>query len=101
MIETKGFKLVLTSSTKRFQDQVKFGGSYHPETNGQTEKVNQALEDMLRVCVLGFQRKREDYVSLVNFLYNNIYQSTTKIVPFETLYGLYRSITSDSMRSTC
>jgi len=85
--------LVLASSTKKkikkktFGTKLNFSSSYHPETTGQTERVNQTLENMLRVCVLGFQRKQEDYLSLVNFLYDNIYQSTIKIVPFEAVYG--------------
>ena len=63
-----------------------FSSSYHPKTYGQTERVIQILEDMLRDCVLELQGKWEDDLSLVEFSYNNGHQSTIKMAPFEALY---------------
>ena len=48
-----------------------FNTAYHPQTNGQTERVNQILEDMLRMHVMHQPRKWEDYLPLVEFAYNN------------------------------
>ena len=70
-----------------FGTKLNFSNSYHPETDGQTERVNQILEDMLRACVLDFQGKCKDYLPLLEFSYNNSYQSTIKMGPFEALYG--------------
>jgi hypothetical protein len=61
--------------------------TYHPQTSGQTERVNQILEDMLRACVLEFLQKRDDYLPLAEFSYNNSYQESIKMAPFEALYG--------------
>jgi transposase InsO family protein len=61
--------------------------AYHPETSGKTERVNQILEDMLRVCVLQFPQKWDDCLSLAKFSYNNSYQESIKMAPFEALYG--------------
>jgi len=58
---------------KAFGTQLQFSSSYHPETDGQTERVNQVVEDMLRACVLDFQGKLEEYLPLVEFSYNNSY----------------------------
>jgi hypothetical protein len=60
---------------------------YHPQTSGQTERVNQILEDMLRACVLEFPQKWDDFLPLVKFSYNNSYQESIKMPPFEALYG--------------
>jgi hypothetical protein len=54
---------------------------------GQTEMVNQILEDMLQACVLEFPQKWDDCLPLVEFPYNNSYQERIKIAPFEALYG--------------
>jgi hypothetical protein len=64
-----------------------FSTAYHPQTNGQTERVNQLLEDMLRMHVMHQPKKWEDYLPLVEFAYNNGYQASLKISPFEVLYG--------------
>jgi transposase InsO family protein len=61
--------------------------AYQPQTNGQTERVNQILEDMLRACVLEFPQKWDDYLPLAEFSYNNSYQESIKMAPFEALYG--------------
>ena len=51
--------------------KLNFGAAYHPQTNAQTEKVNQVLEDMLRMYVMDKPFKWEDYLHLVEFAYNN------------------------------
>jgi hypothetical protein len=61
--------------------------TYHPQTSGQTERVNQILEDMLRACVLEFPQKWDDYLPLAEFSYNNSYQESIKTAPFEAMYG--------------
>jgi hypothetical protein len=61
--------------------------AYHPQTDGQTERVNQILEDMLRACVLHYGKNWDKCLSLVEFSYNNSYQSSLKMAPFEALYG--------------
>jgi transposase InsO family protein len=63
-----------------------FSSAYHPETDGQTERINQILEDMLRVCVLTYGKDWEDSLSYAEFSYNNSYQSSLKISPYEALY---------------
>jgi len=59
----------------------------HPQTDGQSERTIQILEDMLRACTLDFGGNWEKYLSLVEFAYNNSYQSTIGMPPFEALYG--------------
>jgi transposase InsO family protein len=61
--------------------------AYHPQTDGQTERVNQILEDMLRACVIHYGKNWDKYISLAEFSYNNNYQSSLKMAPFEALYG--------------
>jgi hypothetical protein len=61
--------------------------AYHPQTDGQTERVNQILEDMLRACVLHYGKDWDKCLLLAEFSYNNSYQSSLKMAPFEALYG--------------
>jgi hypothetical protein len=61
--------------------------AYHPQTSGQTERVNQILEDMLWACVLEFPQKWDECLPLAEFSYNNSYQESIKMTPFEALYG--------------
>jgi hypothetical protein len=61
--------------------------AYHPQTSGQTERVNQILEDMLRACVLVFSEKWDECLPLAEFSYNNSHQESIKMAPFEALYG--------------
>jgi hypothetical protein len=61
--------------------------AYHPQTSGQTERVNQILKDMLRACVLEFPQKWDDCLPLAEFSCNNSYQESIKMAPFEALYG--------------
>jgi hypothetical protein len=61
--------------------------TYHPQTSGQTERVNQILEDMLRSCVLSYSDTWDECLPLAEFSYNNSYQKSIKMAPFEALYG--------------
>jgi transposase InsO family protein len=63
------------------------GLAYHPQTSGQTERVNQILEDKLRAGVLEFPQKWDDCLPLAEFSNNNSYQASIKMAPFEALYG--------------
>ena len=56
---------------KAFGSKLQFSGFYHLETDGQTERVNRIVEDMLQACALDFQRKSEEYLPLAKFSYNN------------------------------
>jgi transposase InsO family protein len=60
---------------------------YHPQTDGQTERVNQILEDMLRACVMEYPGSWDKTLSWAEFSYNSSYQESLKMVPFEALYG--------------
>jgi hypothetical protein len=61
--------------------------SYHPQTDGQTERINQILEDMLRESILHFDKSWDKCLSLAKFSYNNSYQVSLKMAPFDALYG--------------
>ncbi|GJY83352.1 putative reverse transcriptase domain-containing protein [Tanacetum coccineum] len=61
--------------------------AYHPETDGQSERTIQTLEDMLRACVIDFGKGWEKHLPLVEFSYNNSYHASIKAAPFEALYG--------------
>jgi transposase InsO family protein len=61
--------------------------AYHPQTSGQTERVNQILEDMLRSCALNYSDTWDEWLPLAEFSYNNSYQESIKMALFEALYG--------------
>jgi hypothetical protein len=60
---------------------------YHPQMDEQTEQVIQVLEDMLRACPLQYSRSWDKSLPYIEFSYNNSYQESLKMAPFETLYG--------------
>ena len=64
-----------------------FSTAYHPQTDGQIEILNQIIEEMLRMHVMHQPKKWEDYLPLVEFTYNNDYQESLRMSPFEVLYG--------------
>jgi hypothetical protein len=66
---------------------LRFISAYHPQTNGQTERVNQILEDMLRASALQYGRSWDKSLPYTEFSYNNSYQISMKLAPFEMLYG--------------
>ncbi|GJU94467.1 putative reverse transcriptase domain-containing protein [Tanacetum coccineum] len=67
--------------------QLDMSTTYHPETDGQSERTIQTLEDMLRACVIDFGKGWERHLPLVEFSYNNSYYAIIKAAPFEALYG--------------
>jgi len=91
----RSFLIVVLNFTARFWEQLQVSlgtklirsSAYHPQTDGQTERVNQILEDMLRACVIHFDKSWDKCLSLAEFSYNNSYQESLKMAPFEALYG--------------
>jgi hypothetical protein len=76
-----------TSLQKAMGTKLDFSTTYHPQTDGQTERVNKVLEDLLRACVLAFDRSWESSLPYAEFSYNNSYQASIKMSPFEAVYG--------------
>jgi hypothetical protein len=84
-----------TQFTSRFWEKLheamdtrlNFSSSYHPQTDGQTERVNQILEDMLRAWTLKNSKSWDRCLPYAEFSYNNSYQKSLKMSPFEVLYG--------------
>ena len=70
-----------------FGTRLNFSTAFHPQTDGQSERVIQVLEDMLRGCVLDFLGNWDRYIPLMEFAYNNSYQSSIGMAPYEALYG--------------
>ena len=72
---------------KGFGANLNFSTTYLPESDGQTERVNRVIEDILRMYVMDKPSRWEDYLHLVEFAYNNGYHTSLKMSPFEALYG--------------
>ena len=64
-----------------------FSTAFHPQSDGQTERTNQTMEDMLRACVLDYGGSWDEHLPLVEFVYNNSYQASIQMAPYEALYG--------------
>ncbi|KAK8617188.1 hypothetical protein V6N13_117154 [Hibiscus sabdariffa] len=75
------------SLQKALGTRVNLSTPFHPQTDGQSERVIQILEDMLRACVIDFGKNWEKSIPLVEFSYNNSYQTSIQMAPFEALYG--------------
>jgi transposase InsO family protein len=67
--------------------QLHFSSAYHPQTDGQTKRLNQILEGMLRACALQYGRSWDKSLMYAEFSYNNSYQESLKMAPFEIVYG--------------
>lgn len=67
--------------------RLKLSITFHPATDGQTERTIQTLEDMLRACVLDFQGSWDKHFDLIKFSYYNNYKSSIQIAPYEVFYG--------------
>jgi hypothetical protein len=66
---------------------IQLSTAFHPQIDGQSERTIQILEDMLRACVIDFGIGWSKYLSLVEFAYNNSYQASIDMAPYEALYG--------------
>ncbi|GJT50924.1 putative reverse transcriptase domain-containing protein [Tanacetum coccineum] len=84
-VQTRYFGNSLQES--RMGTQLDMSTAYHPETDGQSERTIQTLEDMLRACVIDFGSSWDRHLPLVEFSYNNSYHASIKAAPFEALYG--------------
>nr|GEW15185.1 hypothetical protein [Tanacetum cinerariifolium] len=71
---------------KALGTQLDLSTAYHPETDGQSERTIQTLEDMLRACAMDFGGNWDTHLPLVEFSYSNSYHSSIKCAPFEALY---------------
>ncbi|KAD7117227.1 hypothetical protein E3N88_04495 [Mikania micrantha] len=80
-------KLARIYVTESLGTRLDMSTAYHPQTNGQSERTIQTLEDMLRACVVDFGNSWETHLPLVEFSYNNSYHTSIKAAPFEALYG--------------
>ena len=67
--------------------QLHHSTAFHPQTDGQSERVIQILEDMLRCCIIDFEGSWDTYLPLAEFAYNNSYQTSIGMAPYEALYG--------------
>ncbi|GJR31393.1 putative reverse transcriptase domain-containing protein [Tanacetum coccineum] len=76
-----------TSLQKSLGTNLDMSTAYHPETDGQSERTIQTLEDMLRACVIDFGSGWDKHLPLAEFSYNNSYHASIKAAPFEALYG--------------
>src|SRR3954463_751465 len=72
---------------KALGTKLRLSSAYHPQTDGQTERTIQSLEDLLRACVLEKGGTWDSYLPLIEFTYNNSYHSSIGMAPFEALYG--------------
>ena len=67
--------------------RLNFSTAFHPQTHGQSDRVIQILEDMLRSCVIDLYGSWDRHIALVEFVYNNSFQSSIGMAPYEALYG--------------
>ena len=75
------------SFQKAMGTQLPLSTAFHPQTNGQSERTIQILEDMLRACVLDLKGSWEEHLPLVEFAYNNNYQGSIQMAPYKDLNG--------------
>ncbi|KAL6956543.1 hypothetical protein U1Q18_052838 [Sarracenia purpurea var. burkii] len=76
-----------SSFQKAMGTELLLSTAFHPQTDGQSERTIQTMEDMLRACAMDFQGSWEDHLPLIEFGYNNSFQASIGMAPFEALYG--------------
>ena len=72
---------------KALGTRLNFSTAFHPQTDGQSKRTIQTLEDMLRACALDLKGNWASHLPLVEFAYNNSYHSSIEAAPYEALYG--------------
>ncbi|GJQ98729.1 reverse transcriptase domain-containing protein [Tanacetum coccineum] len=75
------------SFQKALGTDISMSTTYHLETDGQSERTIQTLEDMLRACVIDFGKGWVKHFPLAEFSYNNSYHASIKAAPYEAFYG--------------
>ncbi|GKA71814.1 putative reverse transcriptase domain-containing protein [Tanacetum coccineum] len=78
---------LLANGTKALGTRLDLSTAYHPQTDGQSERIIQTLEDMLGACVIDFGGSWDVHLPLVEFSYNNSNHSSIRCASFEALYG--------------
>nr|GEV41482.1 putative reverse transcriptase domain-containing protein [Tanacetum cinerariifolium] len=86
-ITTAGSRLSSGSVSRNLGIQLDISTTYHPQTDGQSERTIKTLEDMLRACVMEFRKGCDRHLPLIEFSNNNSYHTSIKAAPFEELYG--------------
>ncbi|KAM0017120.1 putative nucleotidyltransferase, Ribonuclease H [Helianthus debilis subsp. tardiflorus] len=76
-----------SSFQKAMGTKLNLSTAYHPQTDGQSERTIQTMEDMLRACVIDFGGNWDEHLPLIEFSYNNSYHTSINDAPFEALYG--------------
>nr|GFB10515.1 reverse transcriptase domain-containing protein [Tanacetum cinerariifolium] len=82
--------LLVDCLERRVGTNLDMSTAYHPQTDGQSERTIQTLEDMLRACVIDFGSSWDHHFPLVEFSYNKSYHASIKAAPYEALYGWKR-----------
>ena len=67
--------------------RLNFSTAFHPQMDEQSERVIQVLEDMLRSCVIDYKGSWDRHIPLIEFVYNNSFQSSIRVMPYDALYG--------------
>ena len=73
------------SFQKAMGTQLTMSTAFHSQTNGQSERTIQILEDMLGAYVLDHRGSWEEHLPTVEFSYNNSYQESIQMTPYEAL----------------
>ncbi|KAI5341526.1 hypothetical protein L3X38_009401 [Prunus dulcis] len=76
-----------TRLNEAFGTQLLFSTAFHPQTDGQSDRTIQTLENMLRACALQFRSDWDEKLPLMEFAYNNNYQASIGMSLFHALYG--------------
>nr|GFA41454.1 putative reverse transcriptase domain-containing protein [Tanacetum cinerariifolium] len=84
---THDIELGAVSLQNALSTQLDMSTAYYPKTDGQIERTIQTLKDMLRACVIDFEKGWDRHLPLIEFFYNNSYHASIKAAPFEELYG--------------
>ena len=72
---------------KALGTKLNFSTAFHPQIDGQSERTIQILEDMLRTCTLDMKSSWDEHLPWIEFAYNNSYQASIGMAPYEALYG--------------
>ena len=72
---------------KALGTRLDFSTTFHPQTDGQSERTIQTLKDMLRICMIDFGGQWNLHFSLIEFVYNNSYHTSIEMTPYKALYS--------------